>query len=77
MNIAGAADALEEMMVNISGLVQSPPTALPLPTTNQQVIKPNHKYKCQHLLPADDRGSHKCESPILGEHRLFSGSASC
>ena len=29
----------DEIMVNISGLVQSPPTALPVPTTNQQVEK--------------------------------------
>ena len=31
--------SLDEIMVNISGLVQSPPTALPVPTTNQQVKK--------------------------------------
>ena len=34
MNIEG-----DEIMVNISGLVQSPPTDLPFPTTNQQVQK--------------------------------------
>jgi len=34
MNIEG-----DEIMVNISGLVQSPPTALPLPTTNQQMTE--------------------------------------
>jgi len=34
MNIEG-----DEIMVNISGLVQSPPTAGPLPTTNQQMTE--------------------------------------
>ena len=29
--------SLDGIMVNISGLVQSPPTVLPGPTTNQQV----------------------------------------
>ena len=28
----------KEIMVNISGLVQSPPTGLPAPTTNQQQV---------------------------------------
>ena len=29
----------KEIMVNISGLVQSPPTGLPAPTTNQQQVE--------------------------------------